>query len=135
MASDLQPSAALRALLDAKLDTLEKLELALALQDAPGLAASVDDLALHLQVGREVLRQVAAEVTRTGLFEIHDEAIQLRADAEEAALLDEAKELYHHDRHAMLRLLSAVAMERIRRRGAMTFADAFKLKTKDRDRG
>jgi hypothetical protein len=128
-------SPALRALLDDKLDTLEKLEVVLALADAPSATASVADLALQLQVGHEVLRQVVDEIARSGLVAVAEDAVTLRATAEEQPLLAQAANIYAHNRHEMMRIMTRVGMERIRRMAARTFADAFQIRRKKKDRG
>ena len=59
MAPDTQPSAGLRRLLEAKLDTYEKLEVVVVLFRRPDREASLGELALELQVGDDVLRRIA----------------------------------------------------------------------------
>lgn len=136
MPDDLHVSAELRALLDAKLDTLEKLEIALALRVAPERSASVDALARQLQVGPGVLGQVANEIARTGVVVVRDDTVTLVLDGPDAQLLDSAAVLYKDNRPEMARLFTMIAMDRIRQRAARTFADAFQLrKKKDGDNG
>ena len=136
MSEDPLPSAKLRALLDAKLDTLEKLEITLALRDAPARTASIDALARLLQVGPGVLGQVVADIERAGVVSVTEQAVTLGLDGANTPLLDEAAVLYEQNRHGMARVFTMIAMDRIRRAGARTFADAFQFrKRKDDDNG
>jgi hypothetical protein len=131
--SDDQPSDALRALLDAKLDTLEKLEIVLALRDAPDRSSSVEALAHHLQVGPSVLRQVVDEVARANVVTVRGDIVELVLDGSNTALLDEASALHHGHRHELIRVFSMIAMARIRQMAARTFADAFQIRKKKKD--
>lgn len=123
-------SPELLELLEAKLDTFEKLELALALR-AAGKAETLTELALELQVGREVLRRVAETVITTGIIEACDEdSLRLRSGPWNP-LLDEAAAAYAADPRKLMRLYTRIAMQKIRGLSARTFADAFLLKKKD----
>ena len=126
----------LQAFLESRLDTLEKLELALALRD-PEHDVTIAGLARELQIGHDVLLQLANDVARTKLVAVEDGTVKLLASPEERALLDEAAALYEHDRRFVMRLMSKIAMDQIRRMAARSFADAFDLrkKKKDDDRG
>ncbi len=135
MPEERQPSPALKALLDAKLDTLEKLEIALALRESPHGSESIEDLARHLQVGAGALQQVVADMERAGVVKRDDQHVRLTLEGEDATL-SEAASLYAENRHQIMRLLTTIAMERIRRMAARSFADAFQLrKKKDDDNG
>lgn len=123
-------------MLDAKLDTLEKLEISLALRAAPERSASIDVLARQLQVGAGVLGQVVNEIARAGVVVVKDQTVTLVLDGPDAELLDAAGVLYKDNRSEISRLFTMIAMDRIRRRAARTFADAFQLrKKKDGDNG
>lgn len=127
----------LQAFLETRLNTLEKLELALALRD-PEHDVTVAGLARALQIGHDVLLQLANEVARTKLVVVEDGSVRLLASPEERALLDEAAALYENDRRFVMRLMSKIAMDQIRQMAARSFADAFDLrkkKKKDDDRG
>jgi len=84
-----------------------------------------------------VLQQLANEVARTKLVAVEDGTVKLLAAPEERALLDEAAALYENDRRFVMRLMSKIAMDQIRRMAARSFADAFdfRKKKKDDDRG
>ncbi|HEY5935421.1 MAG TPA: hypothetical protein VIU61_12315, partial [Kofleriaceae bacterium] len=99
---------------------------------------TVAGLARELQIGHDVLLQLANEVARTKLVAVEDGSVKLLASPEERALLDEAAALYEQDRRFVMRLMSKIAMDQIRRMAARSFADAFDLrkkKKKDDDRG
>ena len=133
MSEALLPSAKLRALLDAKLDTLEKLEITLALRDAPARTASIDALARQLQVGSGVLSQVVDEIARAGVVVVNEQAVTLVLDGAHGPVLDEAAVLYKQNRNGMARVFTTIAMDRIRRAGARTFADAFQFRRRKGD--
>ncbi|MBA3541001.1 MAG: hypothetical protein H0T79_15425 [Deltaproteobacteria bacterium] len=127
------PSAALRELLETKLDTLEKLELVLAVRMAPDQTSSADLLARELQIGPGVLQRLAAVVATDGLVGLAGTQISLVATPDELVLLAEAAQLYADHRHLVMRLLSTIAMEQIRRMAARTFSDAFQFRKKKSD--
>lgn len=129
-------TAELQAFLETRLDTLEKLELALALLD-PQHDTTIAGLARELQIGHDVLFQLANDVARTKLVAVEDGIVKLVATPEERAFLDQAARLYEHDRRFVMGLMSKIAMDQIRRMAARSFADAFDLrkKKKDDDRG
>ncbi len=122
----------LHALLDGKLDTFEKLELVLVVR-AAGQPMTVSDLAMELQVGRDVLRRVIADVAAAGVLDLVDgDAVCLRHGSWEPQIA-EAAEIYEADPTALIKVLSRISMERIRSRAARTFADAFRLRGKGGD--
>lgn len=136
MSEDPSPSSGLRALLDAKLDTLEKLEISLALREAPAKTASIETLARQLQVGPGVLGQVVDDIARVGVVVVNEQLVTLVLDGANDPLLDEAAMLYKENRHGMARVFTMIAMDRIRRAGVRTFANAFQFrKRKDDDNG
>ena len=124
-----EPSTELLVLLDAKLDTFEKLELVLALRDA-GTPMTLAEMALHLQVGREALRRVADEVASSGMIDAsHDDVLHLRHGHWDP-LLDEAAHCFANEPSKLMRALTRIAMARIRGMAARTFADAFRIRRK-----
>lgn len=127
-----KPSASLHVLLDRKLDTFEKLELVLVLR-AAGTALTVSELALQLQVGRDVLRRVAEEVAASGVVELLDgDALRFKDGTWEQDVA-EAAHLYATEPTTLIKVLSRISMERLRSRAARTFADAFRLRRKEGD--
>ncbi|CAN5915989.1 hypothetical protein BH11MYX3_BH11MYX3_11720 [soil metagenome] len=130
MSDPLAPSEELRALLDAKLDTLEKLEIVLALRDAPENTSTVEKLAHHLQVGPSVLAVVVEEIKRAGVVSMTGDDVTLMLDGAHTPLLAEAELLYKRRPSDFIRLFSTIAMHRIRRMAARSFSDAFQLRKK-----
>jgi hypothetical protein len=134
VSSDRQPSPGLRRLLETKLDTFEKLELALVLRDAPDRSRELGDLAVQLQVGPDILKRVATDLARTSLVEVDaDDNVRLVAGPRDLELIGEGAALYAQDRHEVITLLSTIAMDRIRGMAARSFADAFNLRKKKGD--
>lgn len=124
-------SPALRRLLETKLDTFEKLELALVLRAAADPMPLVD-AARELQVGPDVLRRVALDVQRGRLLQVlEDDRLRLTPTDGELEALAQGAELYARDRSALFELMTAVAMNRLRSMAARTFADAFRLRKKE----
>jgi hypothetical protein len=122
-------SPELQALLDQTLDTLEKLEVVLALR-AAGKPLSLAELALQLQVGQDVLRRVVDSVVASGIVERHDDdVLELRSGSWDPQL-EEATRVYTTDPQGLMRAFTRIAMERIRGRAARTFADAFRIRKK-----
>jgi hypothetical protein len=120
-------SHSLHVLLDRKLDTFEKLELVLVLR-AAGKPLTMSELALQLQVGRDVLRRVAEEVAATGVVELmDDDAVRFNAGTWEGEIA-EAANLYATEPTTLIKVLSRISMERIRSLAARTFADAFRIR-------
>lgn len=127
-------SPRLRRLLEHKLDSLEKLEVALELRTS-GRAMSIEELALALQVGPDVMRRLAAELALTSLlsFDPALDVASLHGTDEEQRALEEAAALYERDRVDVLKIMSLIAMDRLRSLAARTFADAFQIRRKRDD--
>ncbi len=123
------PSPALLALLDAKLDTYEKLELVLTLR-AAGTAMTLADLAVQLQVGREALRRVANEVAASAIIDAREGDLLRLRPGHWDPLMDEAAQILANDPSKLMRALTRIAMERIRGMAARSFADAFRIRKK-----
>ncbi|MBA3452993.1 MAG: hypothetical protein H0T42_07870 [Deltaproteobacteria bacterium] len=100
---------------------------------AAGKAMTLGELAMQLQVGRDVLRRVAGEVAASGVVELIDgDALQLKSGTWEAEIA-EAADLYETEPKTLIKVLSRISMERIRSLAARTFADAFRIRRKDGD--
>lgn len=124
---DLTPD--LHALLESKLDTFEKLELVLALR-AANKPLTVAELALELQVGREALRRVAADVVETGIAELLEgDTVGLRSGSWDL-LIQEAAGIYEREPARLMRAFTRISMAKIRGMAARTFADAFRFRKK-----
>ncbi len=124
------PSPQLRRLLETKLDTFEKLELVAVLAKLPDMTASFDEVARELQVGSDVLRRVATDLARTGFVELAGDQITLTAQDHELQTIAEGASL---DPRTVIRILSSIALDRIRGMAARSFADAFALRKKKDD--
>jgi hypothetical protein len=121
----------LRRLLETKLDTYEKLELAVVLARRPETQESVTELARELQVGEDVMRRLATDLSRTGLVAVTPEdKVQLSATPDEMVTLAEGAEFFEGSPRKVISLLSTIAMDRIRGMAARSFADAFSLRKK-----
>ena len=128
------PSPRLRRLLETKLDTYEKLELVVVLSRLEGSTGTVNDLARELQVGQDVLRRLANDLSRTGLVDVDpDDKVKLVATPAELETIAEGAQFYESSPRKVISLLSAIAMDRIRGMAARSFADAFTLRKKKDD--
>jgi hypothetical protein len=128
-------SPGLRHLLESKLDTIEKIDLAVLLRAAAS-ALPLREVATQLQVGRDVMRRVAEEAAAAGIVAIFDDdRIELLATDDELAGIDALGQLCANDRPRMSELLTSVAIERRRTMAARSFADAFKLGSKRTKKG
>ena len=120
----------MRRLLETKLDTFEKVELVVVLSNRVGMTGTFDDLARELQVGTDVMRRVAADLARSGLVELDGESVRLTPQDDELQTIAEGARV---DPRTMMRLLSSLALDRIRGMAARSFADAFTLRKKKED--
>jgi DNA-binding GntR family transcriptional regulator len=122
-----------RELLATRVDSFEKLELVMTLLHAPGRTLSVPDLATALQIPRDVVRRLVMELRAASLVELTLRGqiqLQLPSPADERAFA-ELSRLYRSDPVHVIRLLSDIAMERIRTMASRAFAKAFTLRKKD----
>lgn len=133
----IDPSPALRRMLEKRLDSYEKLELVLALVETPSRELSIEQLARELQIGTDVLRRLVAALVTAGLVAYADpDGVKLAANATELEVIAEASRLYNDDRAQIVALFQSVALDRIRGMAARSFADAFKIgKKKDPGNG
>ena len=127
MKTNLSPE--LHALLEGTLDTLEKLEVVLVLR-AAGTELSLAELAVQLQVGKEVLRRVVDSVATSGIIEANDRDILRILPGSWDPQIEEAARIYTDDPQTLMRTFTRIAMEQIRGRAARTFADAFRIRKK-----
>jgi hypothetical protein len=125
--SSLSPQ--LHSLLEAKLDSFEKLEVVLTLR-AAGRPMSLAELARELQVGTEALQRVADGVVTSGIVARADDGFFALCSGSWDALVEEAAHLHQHHPQQLMRAFTRIGMEKIRGMSARTFADAFRLRKK-----
>ncbi len=126
MTAPLSPQ--LHALLEAKLDSFEKLEVVLTLR-AAGRPMSLTELARELQVGTEALQRVVDGVVASGIVASDDDLFALRSGSWDV-LVEEAAHLHQHHPQQLMRAFTRIGMEKIRGMAARSFADAFRLRKK-----
>jgi hypothetical protein len=123
--------ATLRKLLEQTINSLEKLEIVVALAGRRS-PLTQPQLETELPFPRGELHLALQELLGAGVVEVHAGAYQLVA--ERAAEVAELVAKYDTDRVLVLGELSTIAMDRIRGMAARTFADAFVLRKKRGDR-
>ena len=121
-------------LLTNRIDSFEKLELVVALHDAPRTTLSMDALAEVLKLRRSGVRQAAEALHAAALVDLLSSGeVQLlpptNGDREAVA---ELVRLYHDDRITVITALGEIAVERIRTMASRVFADAFVIRKKPR---
>ena len=129
--TELPPAA--RRLLLGPVDSFEKLEMVLALRDASGSAVAVDALAARAGLPVARIDAPLAELAAAGLAErLADGAWRLAPTADAAGLQDLA-DTWATRRPAVLKAMTARAVERIRASAARAFAEAFRLRRRKDD--
>ncbi len=129
-------TASVRRLLESPFDSFEKLEVGIALFEAPAHTSSIPELASKLGLTRELVERAVLELARTGIVHVAGGLTRLTVSGADAPAFAELARLYEEDRLLVVRIMSEVAMDRIRGMAARTFADAFQLrKKKDDDDG
>jgi Mn-dependent DtxR family transcriptional regulator len=125
-------SNALRKLLDAHVDSFEKLEILMLLQRTPGGSRNVGELARELALGADEVRAIVAALGNGGLVARDpDGAVSLSPrTAEDRAALDELAQVYDHDKIALVKAIAESAMERLRSLAGRAFAEAFVIRKK-----
>jgi len=129
------PSAAIRRLLFAPLDSFEKLEVVVALYRASAHTSSVAALAKLCELSPDITSRTIDELARAGFVEGAEGLTRLTAGTEDLAAIGELVAVYDDDRIVIVRALSEISMDKIRRMAARTFADAFNLRKKREDDG
>ncbi|HUM13116.1 MAG TPA: hypothetical protein VLT82_19370 [Myxococcaceae bacterium] len=114
------------------IESYEELEILLLLRAEWERPWTATDLASTLKLSRQIVDGVLGGLERRGLLEIgaDHERISLKTPPGEpatAALLDELAHAYDSDRLAVMRLMNANAVERVRTKAMHLFADAFVL--------
>ncbi|MEO8699366.1 MAG: hypothetical protein ABI867_04955 [Kofleriaceae bacterium] len=137
--------AKVRKFAERHLDSFEKMQIALALFRGAG-PQTVAALSRLCELEVDEVRKHAEALERSGLLTLDSaetgrmggagEILQLTPKGEEGAALNDLAQLYDDDPLLVYKLLTNIAMQRIRGMAARTFADAFKLRRgKDDDDG
>ncbi len=121
-------------LLQTHLDSFEKLELVRALRTS-GRPMSRDDLEVECRFTPDTVHEALESLSHARIVEFDAAAAKLArlGPSSHAPAFQAVMEFYENDRHAVLTLLSTMAMERIRSMTARAFADAFVLRKKRDD--
>ena len=127
-----QLSPALRDLLGTGIDSFEKLEVIVALSRDPARRGSQPELARALELGRDEMRTVVADLEGAGLIVRtgDDELVLAPQSGESATALAELVRLYDVDKIALVKAILDRAMERLRNLAGRAFADAFVIRKK-----
>jgi hypothetical protein len=122
--------AAVRELLEQRIDSFEKLELVMRLRAAPHAMLSVQELADSLHIPRDIVRQLVIE-RATSLVDLtsRGHVYLLRLPRRTRQRSTSFAKLYQRDPVRVFSLVSEIAMDRIRKMAVETFGDA--LGTKD----
>jgi len=117
----------LKELLSRRVESFEKVELVLALRNAPHNTLTIDELAASMHLPREILRRLVVDLRSSSLVDHTDKgAIRLTlVNGTDEAAISELATAYASDPILVMRFLSEVAMNRIRTMASRAFADAF----------
>ncbi|HWO21270.1 MAG TPA: hypothetical protein VNO30_21020 [Kofleriaceae bacterium] len=128
-------SPALRKLLDAHIESFEKLELLMFLLRSPSHHSTVGDLSLALDLGGDEVRAIALALSTGGLVtRAADGRIALAPQRpEEGAVLDELARVYDEDRMTLVTTIAETAMNRLRSLAGRALADAFATRKKKQE--
>lgn len=115
-----------RQLLVTRVDSFEKLELVLALLRAPCRTMSVPELGTALQIPRDVVRRLVMDLRAVSVVELTFRGqIQLQVPSpDDERAFAELSHSYQSDPVHVIRLLSEIAVERIRTMASRAFAKA-----------
>lgn len=123
-----------RRLLLGPVDSFEKLEVLLALQEAAGSPLATGALATRAGVPSDRLPLALDELTAAGLVERLSDGMWRIASSADAEALAELAGAWATARPAVLKTLTNRAVARVRASAARVFADAFRLRPR-RDEG
>jgi DNA-binding transcriptional ArsR family regulator len=128
-------SPALRKLLDAHVESFEKLELLMFLRRSPGQRSTIGDLSLALDLGGDEVRAIVAALSAGGLVaRAADGGIVLDPQRpEDRGVLDELARVYEEDKIVLVKAIAETAMDRLRNLAGRAFADAFVIRKKRGD--
>jgi len=119
-------------LLDAHVESFEKLELLMLLRRAPGGSCTTGEIARSLDLDADEVREIVAALSAAGLVaRAVDGAISLAPrTGEDRAALDELARVYDEDRIALVKAIAETAMDRLRSLARRAFAEAFVIRKK-----
>ncbi len=123
----------IRQLLRGPLDSFDKLEMVVALWKAPAHTSSARELAARVQLPVDLIERATADLTVARLVEVAGGLIRLTPTALQSAAVADLVTLYDEDRILIVRVLSEIAMDKIRGMAARAFADAFQVRKKPED--
>lgn len=124
-------SAIVRQLIQGPVDSFEKLEVLVALQGAGG-TLTFAQLAAQSRLTPEQVEPATAGLTAAGLLEqVAPDA--WRIPAARRGAIDEFAAAWTNARASVLRAMTDRALDRIRTSAARAFADAFRLRRRDKD--
>lgn len=128
-------SADLRRLLDAGIDSLDKLEIVVALYHAPERSLDFGALRERLDLDRDELRRSLRELAAAGFVTEGDErrVTLSRLDAEREPRLSEIVTLYEQDKTRLVIAITEISLDRLRALAARAFADAFVIRRRKGD--
>lgn len=120
----------LQALLAEAVDSFEKLELVLYLDHVDAVPMPARDLAAEIGVREDIALEALGGLLRTGVLNKHDSGWSLHRRGRWSEQLVDLARVAESDRTALLKFLTARAMDRVRTEAARVFADAFILRPK-----
>jgi len=128
---------AVHELLENRIDSFEKLELVLALAQAPRATLSIEELSRALTLSREDIRQVANELRGASLVHVttNSELQLLPPTQREHTAIEQLVAAYREDRFAVVQAMAEISLARIRGLASRAFADAFIIGKKPKKGG
>lgn len=112
-------------LLSGPLDTFEKLEVAVGIGRAPVQTSSLGELVTVVQMPRDQIEAGVAALRELDWLDVAGGLLRLVPPAADRAAFAALLELYEDDRPLIARVVSEIAMEKIRCMAARAFAEAF----------
>jgi DNA-binding IclR family transcriptional regulator len=124
-------SLALRKLLDAHVESFEKLEVLMLLRRTPA-GTTAAEISRALGLGGDEVGEITAALSAAELVaRAPDGRISLSPQrAEDRAALDELARVYAEDRLTLVKVIAETAMDRLRNLAGRAFADAFVIRKK-----
>jgi DNA-binding IclR family transcriptional regulator len=133
--ADPEIASDVRRLLDAHVETYAQLEVLIRLASDCDRHWTIDDLAHELAIPVASVREAVDHLLRSGLIERSDQGgealFTCRAHREVLPLLESLAEAYRVNRLAVVNLMNANALERMRTAAMRAFARAFQIGTRD----